>query len=31
MTMRLPSCWVPANDEASEVTPSSISPSEAMT
>ena len=29
--VRLPSCWVPASDDASEVTPSSMSPSEAIT
>ncbi|COX81989.1 Uncharacterised protein [Mycobacterium tuberculosis] len=29
--MRLPSCWTAASDDASEVTPSSMSPSEAMT
>ena len=29
--IRLPSCWWPASDEASEVTPSCRSPSDAMT
>ena len=30
-TIRLPNCWTAASDEASEVTPSSMSPSEAIT
>ncbi|CPU64691.1 Uncharacterised protein [Mycobacteroides abscessus] len=31
ITTRLPSCWWPASEEASLVTPSCRSPSEAMT